>query len=859
MGQVRLSMSYMNEYMDMFIEDMREHLNNINTALMTLEVQPEDKTIINELFRSFHTMKSSTAAMEFNKTSELIHKMEDLLFEVRENRIAINRKIVELIFVFHDFLENALEEIIKNGSEENLNGVHLVDTIKAILSNQVEENNMGSLEGYIDLQASQSDVDRLQKLIMESYSAYLINLDLDANSPFKSVRAWMAFEEIEKDSYIIVSIPKRPLADEFKDNSFKFEGEHIKVLVASKSEASEISDYLRKTLSEVSNINVTQVLENIQTKIEKRDIENLMHKKEIGNEKDIVDSIIGVSSNVNKVVRDLQPNYVRQVVERTQKLEAELGLFAQEAENVNYIKKIFRYIHTIKGLSRFIDFLPLYSLSDALEIYMNSVIKGKSTINNNGIALIKESVSHFLALCREYGKESDDDLLQKVDGLVKELKVQEEHESAKVGELPKTETEKIKNDKAEIDKSEKTEVKIEHATQVTNQSYLRIASGKVDNLVDLLGELMILYSLHKQDILVHTKNNNKIMNNLTRMERITKNLQDISMSMRMLSLKPTFQKLQRIVRDTAAELGKSVEFEIHGEETEIDRIAAEKLFEPLMHLVRNSVSHGIEEGSNRISAGKSAQGKVTISAYSKRGYVCIDVSDDGRGLSSEKIWKKAIEKNLVKADAKYSEDEILKLIFIPGFSTQENINNISGRGVGMNVIETEVNKLGGKVEISNYPGKGCTFTIKIPINLATINGTIVDIFGGRYIIPTLNIKEFFKPSPNSWISIAGKRTMVGIRNDILQMIDLSKYLGVDIDSTMLNNCMIVVVELDQKLLALPVKTIVDKQEIVVKSLGDEFRNINYASGATVLGDGKVSLILDIEALFRLSDNSEGNS
>ncbi len=383
----------------------------------------------------------------------------------------------------------------------------------------------------------------------------------------------------------------------------------------------------------------------------------------------------------------------------------------------------------------------------------------------------------------------------------------------------------------------------------SDSTYIRIPITKADSMVDMLSELTISFSLLEQEVQTGVNcSKEKTSGSLMRISRILKDLQNISLSLRMVALKPTFQKLSRIVRDTAKELTKNVEIVLAGEETEIDRNVADKIFEPLMHLVRNAISHGIEREEERIGKGKSSHGTININAYSKRGNVYIEVQDDGQGLIIEKIHAKAQEKGLIDPHKSYTDDEIAKFILLPGFSTQEVVNNISGRGVGMNVVETEIAKIGGKVEIENTPGQGCKFILKIPIKLAIMNGTIVKINGEKYIIPTVNIKQIVKSEENLWFSIKGKKRIIKLRNDIIEVIPTADMFGIFQQT---DNSLLLILELEQKLKAVNVDAIIGRQDIVVKPLGGDFRHLDFIQGATILGDGKVSLILDIEALFKI--------
>lgn len=386
----------------------------------------------------------------------------------------------------------------------------------------------------------------------------------------------------------------------------------------------------------------------------------------------------------------------------------------------------------------------------------------------------------------------------------------------------------------------------------TEGGFVKVPVGKVDGLMDMLGELLILNSQLEQNVKESYSENVRMMNTLSRSAKLIKGIQSLSMALRMIEIKPTLYRLHRIARDTAVELDKKLSIVIEGEDTEIDRSVAEKLFDPLMHLVRNAVSHGIEEEEERVRQGKSPEGTVTVRAYNKRGNAYIEVCDDGKGINTEVILQKAISLKIAEETREYSEEEIIKFIFKPGFSTQEQINSISGRGVGMNVVEEEITKMGGKIEIENAIGHGCKFILKIPTNLVVVNGTIVEVANGRYIIPTLFIKEFYIAKEEDWVSMQGHKQAVRIRDKVIPIINASKIFAFDDDQSK-EKRELVIFELEQKLLAFPVDRILSRQELVTKPLGSEFSGIGYALGASILGDGMVSLILDVEAIFKMAE------
>lgn len=389
-----------------------------------------------------------------------------------------------------------------------------------------------------------------------------------------------------------------------------------------------------------------------------------------------------------------------------------------------------------------------------------------------------------------------------------------------------------------------------------NEDYMKVANNKIDHLVDMMGELIINQSLIEQYVFSKYSDDRQLVTNMSGFLRITRALQNLSSSLRMVSLKPTYQKLTRIARDTIHELGKDVEFIATGEGTEIDRVVAEKLLEPLVHMIKNAISHGIEENpEERIKLNKNRRARVELNAYSKRGKIFIEVKDDGRGINTEVVYQKALEKGLIDPTRTYSEAEIKEFIMLPGFSTAKVVDNISGRGVGMDVVKTQISKTGGKVDIQSTLNEGSTFVLEVPVNHAIMNGTIIDLNGEHFVVPTLNVKEFLQPTKEQWISTKSKRTMIRVRDNIIPIIPLSVFFK---DAkTEEDTPLVMILELEQELRALPIKNVINRQEVVVKPIGEEFTHLKYVSGMSILGTGRVSLILDIDYLFRKEVKNNG--
>ncbi len=609
-------------------------------------------------------------------------------------------------------------------------------------------------------------------------------------------------------------------------------------------------------------------------------------------DEDSIDKIIESNGSTNEASCDnIDPEFLNDFIldtkEHIEKIEMDTLLLETEPGNKDAINSLFREFHTIKGSAGFVEQQRIQDIAHQTETLLDRCRTGRTEVKKIIVDLLLKSTDFIKKLTENLCLNQDAEFLKSVKAHLAKLSSQgeipgEDPENSgrveKLGEilvgqgrikpeevgeiLAKQQTDHpelkfgqivLKEKKAGVNEVIESLRKQEYETKkaVSESGYIRIPVQKVDNLVDMMGELIITQSLVEQEMCRRFGMDDKFVSDLLKMSRITKDIQNLSMSLRMVSLRSTFQKINRIGRDTIAELGKSISIGLSGEETEIDRGVAEKLLDPLMHLVKNCISHGIENERERAEKGKPAQGQVRIEAYNKRGNIYIEISDDGNGIDTGKTYKKAVEKGLIDPAAGYSEEEKLNMIFLPGLSTSDTVNNVSGRGVGLDVVKTEMSKIGGRVEVISQPGKGCTFILKIPINLAVMNGTIVDIMGNHCIIPTLNIKKIFKPEQSQLVSVRGKRTMIRVREDIIPIIPLDSIYTITEGGGNSDTDLIVVIELEQKQKALPVRSIIGKQEVVVKSLGYEFSSLDFISGASILGDGKVSLILDVENLFRM--------
>ncbi|MCA9550539.1 MAG: chemotaxis protein CheA [Myxococcales bacterium] len=385
-------------------------------------------------------------------------------------------------------------------------------------------------------------------------------------------------------------------------------------------------------------------------------------------------------------------------------------------------------------------------------------------------------------------------------------------------------------------------------------SSIRVSTDKVDALINLVGELVITQSMLSQiEKEVQIPQLDRLRDGLAQLKRNTRELQDSVMQIRMLPIKFVFSRFPRIVRDLTTKLGKKVDLQILGEDTELDKTLLEGVADPLVHIVRNALDHGLETPEERLAAGKPETGSLRIEAYHQGGDVHIKVSDNGRGLNLAGIFKKAVQVGLVKAEDRLSDAEIVDLLFAPGFSTAAQVSDISGRGVGLDVARRNIQNLGGTVEVDSKPGKGTTFSIRLPLTMAILDGQLVQVGSQIYIIPLVAILESLLMGSAHIRNIAGQQEVYRLRDEPVPVIRLYDIFGVPAERKTLPNSLLVVVESGGKKAGILVDDLLDQQQVVIKSLESNYGSVSGVSGATILGDGTVALILDVPGVVSLAN------
>jgi len=595
---------------------------------------------------------------------------------------------------------------------------------------------------------------------------------------------------------------------------------------------------------------------------------------------------------------DLLNEFHGESLELLQNIEQGVLVLEENPTDANTINSIFRAFHTFKGGAGFLHLHALQDLAHDLESLLDAARQSKLQITSPIIDIIlagSDALKHYTAAIGEQIKGISagqpivvptSRIIQRVKAVLNgdplpavpaaapdkatkpavEVVVPENHElvsePVELQQQPESQLVVHVIDLAPKPSVSKTLAKQEpivtrpiagNQKTVTESAsgFVKLETWKLDALVDLVGELVIAQSMVVQDPDVQKLESRTLARSLRQLSRTTSELQRNAMSLRMVPVRSVFQKMTRLVRDIGAQTGKQAQLILEGEETELDRNIVEKLGDPLVHMIRNAVDHGIELPDDREANGKARLGTVRLSASHQRGGILIRIEDDGKGLNAEKILAKAIERELVSPNAELSESEIFNLIFMPGFSTAEKLTDLSGRGVGMDVVKRNIESLRGKVEIHSVLGQGSVFNILLPLTLAIIDGMLVGVGAERFIIPTISVRESFRPKPGMVSTIHERGAIVRVRGKQTPVLPLGKYLDIPTKAATPEEGIMIVVESGDASRAILVDELIGKQEVVIKSLGETFKEQNLLAGGAVLGDGSVGLILDVDTLVKL--------
>ena len=669
----------MSQYLDVFLEESKEHLESLNQRLLELEKDPDNINALNEIFRAAHTLKGMSSTMGYDDLADLTHHMENVLSDLKEGILPVNSSVIDIIFRCFDRLQTIIDKIeaTGSGSMDNSDLINILENIKtgnfetaAVIDEEISISPLPAGENSSSQESfafNEYDITVLKEAISRNFKIYNIKVAIDQGCLMKSVRAFMVFKAVEEDGEIIKSLPPAHELDEGKfDNDFE-------ILIIS---AAAVGD-LEKRLG---NISETSVL------------------------------------------------YIREI-------------------NIN----------------------SLSSQSGSVR-----------TNNNNNIS--KSSLD--------------------------------------TPDSPRS-----------------------HKAKQT----VRVDIDRLDNLMNLVGELVMHKGRLEQIGFSHKIG--ELNETMEQIDRISTDLQAVVMKVRMVPIEQVFNRFPRMVRDLARDLNKEVDFLIEGKETELDRTVIDEIGDPLVHLLRNAIDHGLESSQERLKKGKSHKGTVILRARHEGNNVYIEVDDDGGGINTDRVIAKAVEKGILTSHNvdQISREEAIELLFHPGFSMAQNITDISGRGVGLDVVKTKIESLSGEIFVDSKPGQGTRFKIKLPLTLAIIQALMVSVQDEIYAIPLSSVDETTMITASD-IKMMQNQEVIMLRGSVLPLYRLGDLLSVPGQSDN-EDMYVVVVRKAEKQIGLVVDSLIGQQEIVIKSLGRLLGGIPGIAGAIVAGDVHVRLILDIVTLF----------
>ncbi|HUG11261.1 MAG TPA: chemotaxis protein CheA [Opitutaceae bacterium] len=548
---------------------------------------------------------------------------------------------------------------------------------------------------------------------------------------------------------------------------------------------------------------------------------------------------------------ELLGEFYAEAVDHLQQIEAALLVLDQQPDNSAALNDIFRSFHTIKGNAGFLGLVPMHTLAHEVESLLDLARNHELRLNPAIITEILRSRDALQALVQQVGRTLEKgqlpDRVIPVSHLIRAVKELAASRGASGGEAANAAAPVASADAANAGSPQPAD---EAPVKAAASATVRVNTEKLDSLMDVVGELVIVQSQLVESARAGGEEGSPLQRNISQLTRISKDLQHTAMSLRMIPIKSIFQKMERLARDLAREMDKKVHFQTSGEDTELDRTVVEEIGDPLVHMVRNALDHGLDTTAERIARGKPETGVVHLSAYHRGSNIIIELSDDGRGIDPDKILRKAVEKGVVAPGAALSREETLALILAPGFSTAEKVTAVSGRGVGMDVVRRNIEKLRGKIEIESEVGKGSTFRIKLPLTMAIIDGLVVRVGEDRFILPSTSVLMALRPAREHIVTVHGTGEVLDFRGRILPLHRLHRRFGIPGAVEKPWDAIVVIVEHSGKKSALLVDEMISKQEVVIKSLGAYLQGLPGVAGGAILGDGNIALILDPGALLQ---------
>ncbi|MGE0468463.1 MAG: chemotaxis protein CheW [Nitrospira sp.] len=714
------------QFQEAFFEEAAEHLAVVEEGLLKLEQNPNDLDLLNQIFRSAHSIKGTSGMFGFTDIAQFTHKMETLLDLLRNGQKVVTPQVVDLLLRSTDCLKS-LVEAAKSGSPIDAETVQRL-TAELVISQGAGLGAPGIEKTKATGSNSVSAIDRSWVYtIAWTPPAWLFQRGLDPLQFFKELRNLGTLSQVTIDT---AKLPDFGVMD-----------------------------------PEICYLSWTMQLETTK---DRKAIEAVF-------EFVIEDSTL--------------------VIEKREALDVK----REPAESGSEIRFTNDEQQAESGEPK-----PLG------EILVDSGVVSREALDQ---ALAQQKrVGQILVEQRVASPQQVEQALQK-----------------------------------------QRKMEIAAQSKKADTTSIRVDTDKIDKLINLVGELVITQSmLSDLGTRFEMSHMSVLLERMAQLERNTREIQERVMSIRMLPIGTAFSRFPRLVRDLAAKAGKKIQLVLSGEETELDKTVIESIGDPLTHLVRNSADHGLEPPEERLDNNKQEIGTIRLNAFHQGGNICITVEDDGRGLNRDRIVARAVKQGLIGENEKLSDDQIWPLIFRPGFSTAEKVTDVSGRGVGMDVVKRNIEGLGGTVSIKTTPGHGTIFTLKLPLTLAIIEGMTVRVGQETYIVPLLSILESIQPKPGAVKTIVGKGEVIDVRGTYLPMVRMYEVFALEPEITTPTAAILLILETEGERVAVMVDEILGQQQVVIKSMEQNFRKVEGIAGATILGDGTVGFILDVRGLLEIA-------
>lgn len=566
----------------------------------------------------------------------------------------------------------------------------------------------------------------------------------------------------------------------------------------------------------------------------------------------------GIAKSSNPDDAEFIVDFLAESKEHIESVEELLSSFPSSSDMESVVNSIFRVFHTIKGLALFLGFNGVGNFTHGFENLLSDVRKGNLELTEERFKLIQSAVDALFGLIQKVELSLQGEPLvypEEVFEVYSQLGIDgkgEEFDTSTVNSPMEEASNPLMLEDQSVVEDAKVDAPEKKAKNKKVEEIIRVSTSKLDDLIDSIGEMVIAQSMIVADPAIEKLEDAAFEKKLAQSNLLLRQIQEVSMVLRMVPVKGVFQKMSRIVRDLSNKLNKPIDFITVGEDTELDRGIVELVSDPLMHMVRNAIDHGIESKEERLASGKPEKAKLTLRSFNRGGAIFIEVQEDGRGLDTAKIREKAENLGLCSPSDDISDTEVNRFIFHPGFSTAAEVTDVSGRGVGMDVVRQNIENLRGSIVIDTEKGRGSTFSIRLPLTLAIIDGMVVRSAQSKYIIPTLSILQSFKVGADNLVSQPDGTVLVKLLGDLIPVVGLKQVLQLESSKVLIEDSIVVVVEnMDGKRLGIIVDEVVGQQQIVIKNIGEWLGELSGVTGGAIMNDGTISLILDVLGLMNL--------